>query len=335
MGAKRVLVTGAGGFIGSHLVDNLVRRGYEVKALVRYNSNGALGWLNNLDAELLEQVDIVQGDIQDLGFVISMVEGCDAVINMAALIGIPYSYVAPSSYLSVNALGACNLLEAAKLSEVSRFVQISTSEVYGSAQYVPMDEAHPLHAQSPYAASKISADQYALSFHASFEMPVTVIRPFNTFGPRQSRRAVIPTILSQIANDASEIHLGNVDTTRDFTFVTDTAAGIAAALDGTSQIDGEVINLGVGQEFSILDVAKAAMKIFNREVKIVTEEKRVRPKNSEVRRLLSDNRKAKKLLGWEPVFKSDSDFIDALKLTADWLQNPENTKLYRDNDYVI
>lgn len=335
MVGQRIFVSGAGGFIGSHLVDHLVRAGHDVCGLVHYNSHGSIGWLANLEPKILSSIKVIKGDVCDLGMMITASKGYDVIVNMAALIGIPYSYAAPSSYINVNAMGTCNLLQAAQINNADRFIQTSTSEVYGTAQYVPMDEKHPLRAQSPYAASKIAADQLALSFQSSFGLPATIIRPFNTFGPRQSLRAVIPTILSQLSNGAPQLRLGNLETKRDFTFVTDTAAGIAAAVTCKKDIAGEVINLGSGVEFSIGTIVKNALEIFSSEAEIITEKERVRPNDSEVMRLLSDNQKAKRLLGWAPEYCSEINLRHALELTAKWFQQEENLNYYTDTQYAI
>ena len=331
---KKVFVTGAEGFIGSHLVELLVRSGYSVKALALYNSFDHRGWLDDLDEEVLGQVELVVGDVRDSGFVRNAIKGSDAVLHLAALIGIPYSYTSPESYLDTNIRGTLNVLQAARDEGVDLVVHTSTSEVYGSAQYVPIDESHPLVGQSPYSASKISADQLAWSFWSSFELPMTILRPFNTYGPRQSTRAVIPTIITQLASGMTEINLGDTSTTRDFSFVHDTARGFLHSLTNPSGI-GEVINLGSGFEVAIDDVVRTVSDLMNVSATVVTQGKRVRPENSEVRRLFADNSKAKKLLGWEPEFGGLEGFKKGLEQTISWYSGPQNLAKFRLGDYTL
>jgi NAD dependent epimerase/dehydratase len=322
----KVLVTGAGGFIGSHLVEDLVRAGAEVRALVHYNSRGDLGVLGDTDERVLREVEVVYGDITDPHQMLSVVAGRQAIFHLAALIGIPYSYVAPSSYVAANVTGSLNLLEAARAAEVERFVQTSTSEVYGSAQSVPMSESHPLHPQSPYAASKVASDMLAISFSLSFEFPAVVVRPFNTFGPRQSARAVIPTILSQLLA-GGKVKLGALDTRRDFTFAPDTAEGMRKAAE--SDVTGEVVNLGTGEDHSIRDVAELCARILGRDLVLEADAERVRPAASEVDRLQSDPSKAARLIGWRPRHS----FEEGLRETAAWVER--NGHLYNTERYAV
>lgn len=319
---SKVLVTGADGFIGSHLAEALVRRGHETRAMVVYNSFGSRGWLDHADPALVSEMEIVAGDVRDAQSVATAVEGCETVLNLAALIAIPYSYQAPESYIDVNIRGALNVLKAARANG-AHVVQTSTSEVYGTAQRVPIDEDHPLNAQSPYAASKTGADQLALSFHLSFDMPVTVLRPFNTYGPRQSTRAVIPTIITQIAGGARTISLGALTPTRDFSFVADTAAGFIAAMETRGGI-GAVINTGSGFEISIGDTASAIAEVMGVEIEIVSEAERMRPAGSEVERLFAANARARERLGWTPAYGGRDGFLRGLAETVEWYRDPTN-----------
>lgn len=310
----RCLVTGAGGFIGSHLVEELCRRGAPVRALARYNGRGDTGWLAEIDESCRDDVEIVLGDVRDPDQMRAVVEGCDTVFHLAALIGIPYSYVSPRQNLDTNAVGTLNILEAARRLGVRRVVHTSTSEVYGTAQYVPIDERHPLVGQSPYAASKIAADQMTVSYARSFDLPAVIVRPFNTYGPRQSMRAVIPTIVTQaLWSDA--IRLGSLDTTRDFTFARDTASGFvhAALAEG---VEGGTFNLGVGREITIGDLAALISEVVGRDLPIEQEGSRMRPAASEVDRLCSNPEQARELLGWEP----EHDLRTGLELTIEWIR---------------
>jgi len=326
---KKVLVTGGGGFIGSNLVEKLVKKNFSVTALVQYSVDNNYGWLDKINFKK-NKPKVITGDICDSIFVDKICKNIDYVIHLAALISIPYSYRSPLSYIHTNILGTTNLLESCRKNKIKHFIHTSTSEVYGSAKYVPIDENHPLNAQSPYAASKIAADQICLSFHKSFNLPVTIIRPFNTFGPRQSLRAVIPTILYQ-ANKKNEVQLGNVNSKRDFTFVDDTVDAFILTLNKKKTI-GEVINLGTGYEFSIKDVLNATSNILNKKIRIVSTKERFRPKKSEVNRLLSDNRKARKILRWKPKFVGKKGFREAIKLTLEWVKKQKKGKenLYND-----
>ena len=328
----KILVTGADGFIGSDLVKRLVNKGYQVRAFVMYNSFNSWGWLDSIDESIKEAIEVISGDIRDPFGVDKAVEGCDSILHLAALIAIPYSYQSPKSYIETNVNGTLNVLQAAKRYNIKKIVHISTSEVYGSAQYVPIDEKHPLVGQSPYSASKIAADQLAISFYKSFQVPVGIIRPFNTFGPRQSNRAVIPTIITQILDGKYEIKLGNLEATRDFSYVIDTVDGIIAGMNSSSNL-GKVVNLGAGFEISILKTAKIISDITGREIKIITDEQRVRPKESEVNRLYSDNSLAKELLNWSPKYSGEEGFVLGLKKTIEWFAIPENRKNYKTNLY--
>lgn len=296
---KTVLVTGAAGFIPSHLCEALVGEGARVRAFVHYDSRPSLGNLEYLPQDVANALEIVSGDIQDPFFVRRAVEGCDIVFHLAALIGIPYSYTAPEAYVRTNVGGTLNLLQACRDAQTPRLIHTSTSETYGTARYVPIDEAHPLQAQSPYAASKIAADKLAESYFLSFELPVVIVRPFNTYGPRQSARAVIPTIAGQLLAGTETLRLGSVEPIRDLTYVTDTARGFILAAT-TEGIEGQVFNLGTGRGVSIEDLVEALMRILGREIPIETDPERVRPDGSEVMRLISSAQAAREQLGWEP-----------------------------------
>lgn len=330
----KILVTGADGFIGSHLTEKLVKEGYEVRAFTLYNSFGTRGWLDTLEAGILDQVDVFSGDIRDPYGVREAVKGCDAILHLAALIAIPYSYHSPETYIDTNIKGTLNVLQAARDLGVSKVVHTSTSETYGTAQYVPINEQHPLQGQSPYSASKIGADQLAYSFYASFQSPVIIARPFNTYGPRQSARAVIPTIISQLAQGNQKIRLGAVSPTRDFSFVLDTVGGFLAALRSETGY-GEVINFGSGFEISIGDTARLIAELMGVPIEIVTDELRIRPDKSEVERLWADNSKAKAVLGWSPELAGVDGFREGLRQTIDWFTQPQNLKLYEAERYYI
>jgi len=325
---NKIFLTGSEGFLGSHLLELLVKKNYNVKALVQYNSFNNLGWLNNLDPKVLKEVEITFGDIRDKEFIENSIKNCSKIIHLAALIGIPYSYHAARSYVDTNINGTLNLLEAAKKKEIEKFIHTSTSEVYGSAQFVPMTEDHPVNPQSPYAATKSAADKIAMSYFYSFNMPITILRPFNIFGPRQSSRAVIPTIINQIKNSKSNIFLGSKETSRDFTFVSDTALAFEKALNG-KKINGEVINIGSNFEITIEDIAKIVNKIFDKNLTIKLDPKRLRPKKSEVTRLFSSNLKAKKLLLWKPQFTKKEGFKKALTITCKWFVDNISNENYK------
>ena len=322
---KSILVTGAGGFIGSHLAERLVREGAKVTALVHYNALGSQGWLQS--SPLQKEMDIVAGDICDPGFMQSIMEGQQIVFHLAALIAIPYSYVAPESYVRTNVMGTLTVLQAARRCGTERVLHTSTSEVYGTALYVPIDEKHPLQGQSPYSASKIGADKMAESFHLSFDTPVVTVRPFNTFGPRQSARAVIPTILSQILT-RDEVKLGSLTPTRDLNYVDNTVEGYLAAGSHPAAI-GRTISFGSGVEISIADLAALIARIVGKDVPIREDDQRLRPSKSEVERLLADNTLAHKILGWSPT----TDLETGLTRTIEWFRN--NTHLYEADKYNI
>lgn len=331
---KKILITGADGFIGSHLTEHMVNEGYDVKAFTLYNSFSSWGWLDVLDQKILKNTEIFTGDIRDPNGVREAMRGCDVVLNLAALIAIPYSYHSPDTYVDTNIKGTLNILQAARDLGLERIVHTSTSEVYGTAQSVPITEDHPLQGQSPYSASKIGADQMALSFHRSFDTPVTILRPFNTYGPRQSARAVIPTVITQIANGRNEINLGNTTPTRDFTYVGDTVKGFVAATQCDEAV-GDVVNIGSGFEISIEDTAHAIAEAMGKDITIANDDQRIRPKKSEVERLFASTEKAKKLFGWNPEYGGRDGFIKGLKITADWFQQPENLKRYKADIYNI
>ena len=324
----KALVTGADGFIGSHLTEMLISKGYEVKALSQYNSFSNWGWLENINC--LEQVEVISGDIRDPHFCRMIVKDLDIVFHLAALIAIPYSYIAPDSYVDTNVKGTLNICQAAKENGGIRVIQTSTSEVYGTAQYVPIDEKHPLQAQSPYSASKIAADAMAMSFYNSFNLPVTIARPFNTYGPRQSARAIIPTIITQIANGENEIKLGDTSPTRDFNFVEDTCKGFLAIAENDETI-GETFNIGSNTEISIGETVDLIKKLMHSNVQFISDPQRIRPKNSEVFRLVCDNTKINQITGLE----SKVDLKEGLKRTIDWILMPNNLKQYKSEIYNV
>lgn len=328
--SKKVLVTGADGFIGSHLVEQLLQDGFDVKAFVLYNSFNSYGWLDTLPKEILKNIEIFSGDIRDPNGVRVAMEGCSTVYHLGALIAIPYSYHSPDNYVDVNIKGTLNVLQAAKLLNTERILVTSTSEVYGTAQYVPIDEKHPFQGQSPYSATKIGADRMAESFYRSFNMPVTIVRPFNTYGPRQSARAVIPTIITQLLNGETEIKLGDIIPTRDLLFVKDTVKGFTAIAKASKTI-GEEINIATQQEISVGDLAQKLIDLINPAAKIITDGQRVRPKNSEVFRLLGSNQKIKSLTDWNMSYSLD----EGLKKTIEWFKQPENLKRYKHEIYNI
>ncbi len=330
----RVLVTGADGFIGSHLTEALVRAGHDVKAFALYNSFGTWGWLDRCAPDLRGKFQVFTGDVRDPFGVRESMRGCDAVLHLAALIGIPYSYHSPSSYVETNISGTLNVVQAARDLGLQRVIHTSTSEVYGSARFVPITEEHPLQGQSPYSASKIGADHIALSYYLSFGTPVTVIRPFNTYGPRQSARAVIPTIISQIASGMRSIKLGALSPTRDFNFVSDTVAGFIAALECDASI-GHSINLGSNFEISVENTAKMIAEIMATDVTWVSDEQRLRPANSEVERLWADNSKAFSLMGWRPQYGGLQGLRKGLGETINWFTEPTNLSAYKPDIYNV
>lgn len=330
----RVLVTGADGFIGSHLTEALVRAGHSVRGFVFYNSFNSWGWLDHCDVDVKGKFEVFPGDIRDPYGVRAAMKGCDAVLHLAALIAIPYSYHSPDTYVDTNVKGTLNIVQAARDLGVRRVVHTSTSEVYGTARFVPITEEHPLQGQSPYSASKIGADQIAMSFHTSFGTPVSILRPFNTYGPRQSARAVIPTIITQIANGAREIKLGAVHPTRDFSHVSDTVAGFIAALESERAV-GMVINIGSNFEISIADTARTIAEVMGAEVELVLDEQRLRPEKSEVDRLLASNDKAREVLGWQPKYGGLAGFRRGLTETATWFRTPAHLAAYKSETYNL
>ena len=331
---KRILVTGADGFIGSHLTEALVRAGHDVRAFVIYNSFNSWGWLDRCGSDVKGQFEVFAGDVRDPYGVRTAMKDCDAVLHLAALIAIPYSYHSADTYVDTNIKGTLNIVQAARDLGVGKVVQTSTSEVYGTARFVPITEDHPLQGQSPYSASKIGADQIAMSFHASFGTPVALLRPFNTYGPRQSARAVIPTIITQIAKGQRHIKLGAVAPTRDFNYVADTVAGFIAAL-ASDRCIGEVINLGSNFEISIGDTARAIAEAMGVSIEIITDDQRLRPATSEVDRLWASNVKARDLLGWQPQYGSREGFLRGLTETIAWFREPSNLAAYKAEIYNI
>ena len=330
----RILVTGADGFIGSHLTEELVRSDYDVRAFVLYNSFNSWGWLDHCDDDVKGKFEVFAGDVRDPSGVRTAMKGCDAVLHLAALIAIPYSYHSPSTYVDTNIKGALNIVQAARDLGVSKVVHTSTSEVYGTAQFVPITEDHPLQGQSPYSASKIGADQIAMSFYTSFDTPVTILRPFNTYGPRQSARAVIPTIITQIANEEKQIKLGALSPTRDFNYVTDTVAGFIAALKSEKSV-GKVINIGNNFEISIGDTACAIAKVMGTKIEVIMDEQRLRPEKSEVERLWASNAKAGELLDWQPEYGGVEGFHRGLEKTVAWFCNPSHLESYKSEIYNL
>lgn len=324
----KVLVTGADGFIGSHLTEELLKEGYSVRAFVYYNSFNSWGWLDSLSDDIKNRLEVVAGDIRDPYFVRKAMEGIDCVYHLAALIAIPFSYTAPDAYVDTNIKGTLNVLNAARDLKTKRILVTSTSEVYGTAQYVPIDEKHPFQGQSPYSASKIGADRIAESFYRSFNMPITIVRPFNTYGPRQSARAVIPTIISQLIAGCTEIKLGSLSPTRDFVFVKDTARGFIE-LSKCDEAIGKEVNIATMNEISIGDLAQTMIDIINPNAKIVCEDQRIRPEKSEVERLLGDNNLLYSLTG----FKPSTTIKEGLEITTEWIK--ENIDVYKYNQYNI
>jgi NAD dependent epimerase/dehydratase len=325
---SRIFITGADGFIGSHLTELLLEQGHKVKALSYYNSINHWGWLEGISQN--KNLEIVAGDIRDPHFCKEIVKGVDIIFHLAALIAIPYSYVAPDSYVDTNIKGTLNICQAAKENSNIRVIHTSTSEVYGTAQYVPIDEKHPKQPQSPYSASKIGADMLAMSFYNSFGLPLTIARPFNTYGPRQSARAIIPTIITQIAGGKKEIKLGDLRPTRDLNFVKDTCRGFLALANCDESI-GKEVNISSNYEISMADVVDKIMKIMNKKVDIVTDQERIRPESSEVFRLWGDNSLITKLTSFKPEFTID----EGIKLTCDWFGNPENLSKYKSDIYNV
>ncbi len=330
----KVLVTGADGFIGSHLTETLVRQGYDVRAFVLYNSFNSWGWLDRCAPDVAGRFEVFAGDIRDPHGVKTAMQGCDTVLHLAALIAIPYSYHSPDTYVDTNVKGTLNVVQAARELGVKKVVNTSTSEVYGTARFVPITEEHPLQGQSPYSATKIGADQIAMSFYNAFDTPVSTIRPFNTYGPRQSARAIIPTVITQIASGKRKIKLGALHPTRDFNFVMDTVRGFIAVAESDKSV-GEVINVGSNFEISIGDTVQLIAEVMGVEIEIETEQARLRPEKSEVDRLWADNSKAKNLTGWEPVYGGREGFKRGLAETVAWFTNPENLGSYKADIYNV
>lgn len=331
---KKILVTGADGFIGSHLTEYLMQQGCDVRAFVCYNSFGSWGWLDHAPHYLKKHLDIFMGDVRDPYGVKTAMKGCDVVLHLAALIGIPYSYHSPDAYVDTNIRGTLNIVQAARELGVQKVVHTSTSEVYGSAEFVPITEAHPLKGQSPYSASKIGADQLAMSFYTSFGTPVSIIRPFNTFGARQSARAIIPTIITQIAKQQFALKLGSLHPTRDFNYVHDTVRGFVAVAESDKSV-GEVINIGSNYEISMRETAELIAECMDAEVTFIQDEERLRPQKSEVERLWADNSKAKTLLNWQPQYGGRDGFKRALLETIPWFLESENLMKYKTEVYNI
>jgi len=327
---QKILVTGADGFIGSHLVETLVSRGCEVKAFVFYNSFNSWGWLDTLPKQKLKKIEVVCGDVRDYNSVKSAAKDVDFIFHLAALIGIPFSYYAPASYIETNINGTLNILQAARELETARVVITSTSEVYGSARYVPIDEKHPLQGQSPYSASKIGADKIAESFHKSFGLPVIIARPFNTYGPRQSARAVIPTIITQLIKGSKQIHIGSVNPTRDFNYVSDICNGFISLAQCEAAI-GKEINIGSGRETSIGFIIKKLIEMTNSKARVVSESCRKRPQHSEVERLLCDNTVITDLTDWKPRVSLE----DGLLRTLEWFKDKNNANRYKSDIYNV
>lgn len=331
---KKVLVTGADGFIGSHLTESLVRDGFDVRAFVFYNSFNSWGWLDHSGKEILSSLEVFEGDIRDPHGVRKAMAGCSTVFHLAALISIPYSYHSPDAYVDTNIKGTLNVVQAARDLGTERVVHTSTSEVYGTALYVPINEDHPLQGQSPYSASKIGADQISLSFFRSFGTPISIIRPFNTYGPRQSLRAVIPTIISQIASGRTEIKLGSTHPTRDFNFIEDTVNGFKA-IAASEKTVGEVVNIGSNYEISVSKLITVISSLMGVKVRIASDSARIRPEKSEVERLWADNAKAKALTGWAPAYSGLKGLKKGLAKTIAWYTEPENLKMFKADRYNI
>ncbi len=331
---KRILVTGSDGFIGSHLAEELVRRGHSVRAFVYYNSFGSWGWLDHSEPAIKKDLDVFAGDIRDPHGVRAAMRGCDVVCHLAALIAIPYSYHSPDTYVDTNVKGTLNVVQAARELGLSKVVHTSTSEVYGSAKFVPITEDHPLQGQSPYSASKIGADQIAMSFHSSFGTPVAIIRPFNTFGPRQSARAILPTVITQILAGQRRLKLGALHPTRDFSYVKDTVRGFISVAESDRAV-GQVLNVGSNREISIGDAVRTIAELMREQVEIESEQARFRPEKSEVSRLCADNTKARALTGWSPDFAGTDGFRKALQETIAWYSVPSNLALYKADIYNL
>ncbi len=331
---KKVLVTGAGGFIGSHLAEALLREGYNVRAFVRYNSTNSWGWIDSFAPVVKESLEVFSGDIRDPHGVRQAMQGCDTVFHLAALISIPYSYHSPDTYVDTNVKGTLNIVQAARDLGISKVIHTSTSEVYGTARLVPITEEHPLQGQSPYSASKIGADYIAMSFYHAFGTPVCIVRPFNTYGPRQSARAVIPTIITQLATGNLSIHLGSIHPTRDFNYIEDTVHGFLA-IAKTDKSLGQVINIGSNYEITIGDTARMIAEIMGVDIDIVIEDQRIRPDSSEVERLWADNSKVRELTGWKPEYGGINGLKKGLEKTISWFTQPNHARLYKPGIYNI
>ena len=330
-----IFVTGSCGFIGSHLVEHLIKKGLNVKALVHYNSEGSIGWLRDLDKKILSECEVIYGDIRDENFMINNTRNIDVLVNLAALISIPYSYIAPKSFLDTNLYGTLNILNSAKKNNISHTIITSTSEVYGTAQYVPIDESHPINPQSPYAASKSAADNLSKSFVRSYDLPVTILRPFNNYGPRQSARAVIPNIIVQLLNNKKTINLGSVKPVRDFMFIEDTVKAFNNVILKKKVYSGQEFNIGSNFEISVRDILKMLKNDFNYDFKINIQKNRLRPKKSEVFRLFSSNKKFKKHFNWKASYGSKKGFKIGLEKFINWLNKENNMDLYDPNKYQI
>jgi dTDP-glucose 4,6-dehydratase len=329
---KKILITGSEGFIGSHVTELFVKQGFNVRALVYYNSFNSYGCFDYVDSNLKKKINFIFGDVRNYDSVLQASKGCDIIIHLAALIGIPYSYITQESYLDTNVKGTLNVLQAARQLKISRIILTSTSEVYGSAQYIPINESHPINPQSPYAASKVAADAFGVSFYKSFNLPVTILRPFNTFGPRQSSRAIIPTIINQIVNNNKILNIGNLYPTRDFTYVEDLAKSFLLALRSKKSI-GRILNIGSNFEISIKDLASRIIKITNSNIKIKIDKSRKRAKSSEVSRLYADTKYARNLIKWKSFHKNDFNF--RLKQTIDWFKEHKNQLFEGYNKYIV
>jgi len=332
--SKKILVTGSEGFIGSHLVEALVREGANVRAFVLYNSFNSWGWLDSLDPKIKSQIEVVTRDVRDPHGVKVVMQDVDLVFHLAALIAIPYSYHSPSTYIDTNVQGTLNIVQAAREIGVDKVIHTSTSEVYGTAKFVPITEEHPLQGQSPYAASKIGADQIAMSYYTSFDTPISIIRPFNTYGPRQSARAVIPTMIAQIASGNSTVKLGSLMPTRDFNYVQDTVSAFIAVANSTKTV-GEVVNAGSNFEVSIGDTVKIIAELMGREIEVIQDNQRIRPEKSEVERLWADNQKMLSLTDWVPQFAGLEGFKRGLEKTIPWFLKKENLSKYKSYVYNI
>ena len=330
---KKIFVTGADGFIGSHLTEKLVKLGYNVKALAQYNSFNNYGWLDYLDKSTNGNFEKVLGDVRDQSNLNILSKDTDVIFHLASLIGIPYSYIAPQSYIDTNITGTLNVIQSARDNQIEKIIHTSTSEVYGTAQFVPITEKHPLNGQSPYSASKIAADQIAYSFYSSYNTPVSICRPFNTYGPRQSMRAVIPNIIIQLINGNTKVKLGNINTTRDFNFIKDTVSGFIAVMKNEESI-GDVFNIGSNYEIKISDVLKVISSKLKLDIKVEVDKKRIRPEFSEVERLWADNSKAIKKLNWVPEYSNFSGFEKGIEETLYWFSDPKNIYKYNNTGYV-